>query len=238
MDDETGESGAITIYPDTTGERENLFQLIYTGSNDYTMASNTVMHVGEYDSLGVDYNIYAILKDGTTVLYNPADWHFTELKFESSDESVVKVGKDGTLYAQDIDAAEATATITVTDIDGETAPAQYTVTVKYMDTIKIGFSSESEPDDVTAQDDFLGTYKIITGTYSVPNNKSGNYLWVFSQRRIHYIKGTEDDNELAAELSSGFRIPMTNPEIKDGYFCYRSSAPILSGDIKFKIKFA
>jgi len=57
------------------------------------------MHVGEYDSLGADYNIFVVLKDGTTVLYNPVDWHFTELKFESSDESVVKVGKDGTLYA-------------------------------------------------------------------------------------------------------------------------------------------
>ena len=205
------------------------------------MASNTVMHVGEYDSLGTDYNIFVVLKDGTTVLYNPVDWHFTELKFESSDESVVKVGKDGTLYAQDIDGTEATATITVTDIDGKVAPAEYTVTVRYMDTIKIGFSSESEPENITSDDDFLGTYKIITGTYSVPNNKSGNYMWVFSQRKIHYIKSTEDDDEVVAELSSGFRIPMTNMTddmIKDGYFCYRSAAPILSGDIKFKIKFA
>ena len=241
VDDETGESGNITIYPDTTGDREDLFSLIYTGTSNYTMASNTVMHVGEYDSLGTDYNIFVVLKDGTTVLYNPVDWHFTELKFESSDESVVKVGKDGTLYAQDIDGAEATATITVTDIDGKVAPAEYTVTVRYMDTIKIGFSSESEPENITSDDDFLGTYKIITGTYSVPNNKSGNYMWVFSQRKIHYIKGTEDDDEIVAELSSGFRIPMTNMTddmIKDGYFCYRSAAPILSGDIKFKIKFA
>lgn len=237
VDDETGESGAITINPDATGEREDLFKHIYVENDNYIMASNTDMKVGEYDSTGLDYNIYVILKDGTTALYNPLDWHFTELKFTSSDESIVTVDKDGTLHAQDIDEPEKTATITVEDIDKKHSTT-FNVTVKYMDTIKIGFADKDELDDVSASDEFLGKYKIQTGTYSVPNVKDGNYMWVFSQRRIHYIKGVEEDSELAAELSSGFRIPMTNAAIKDGYFCYRSAAPILSGNIKFKIKFA
>lgn len=233
--DETGESGAITIDVNSTGEREDVFDHIYVENDNYIMASSTSMRVGEYDSTGLDYNIYAILKDGSTVLYNPLDWHFTELEFSSSDESVVTVDKDGTLHAQDIDEAEKTATITVKDIDGKHSTS-FVVTVKYMDTIKIGFLPKDELEDVTSLE--LGTYRIQTGTYSVANNKDGNYMWVFSQRRIHYIKGVEEDNELAAELSSGFRIPMTNAVIKNGYFCYRSAAPILSGDVKFKIKFA
>lgn len=235
--DETGDSGNIVIDVDNTGNREHIIDSIYPENNDYIMASSTSMKVGEFDSMGLDYNIYVILKDGTTALYNPNDWHFTELKFSSSDESVVKVGKDGTLYAQDIDEAEKTATITVMDID-ETVSAEYQVTVRYMDSIKIGFSLIDEAEDMSADDECLGLYKIKTGTYSVPNNQSGKYLWVFSQRKIHYIKSTEDNDELAAELSSGFRVPMTNAIIKDGYFCYRSAAPILSGTMKFKIKFA
>lgn len=237
VDDETGESGLITIDSDSTGARENLFDSISIESDNYVMASSSTMKVGEYDSNGVDYNIYIKMKDGTTVLYNPNDWHFTELKFKSSDEDVVTVEKNGTLHAQDIPEAEMTATITVSDID-DNVSAEFEVTVKYMDTIKIGFTSIDELEDITPDHPSIGTYKIRTGKYSVSNNRSGNYMWVFSQRKIHYIKGVEDDSELAAELSSGFRVPMTNGVIKDGYFCYRSAAPILQGDINFKIKFA
>lgn len=236
VDDETGESGAITIDPDSSGEREDLFDSLYLDNNDYVMAHNSEMPIGGSDLNDVDYNIYAILKDGTQVMYNPLDWHFTELKFESSDESVVKVGKDGTLYAQDIDDVEKTATITVSDIDDKHS-VSYTVTVKYMDTIKIGFNAESDLDDITPDNPSIGTYRISDGVYTVPNNASGNYMWIFSQRKIHYVKGVEDDSKLAADLSSGFRIPVTNVSVKYGYFCYRSIAPILSGDVKFKIKF-
>jgi len=181
-----------------------------------------------------------LLKDGTTVLYNPLDWHFTELKFESSDESIVKIDKDGTIHAQDINEAEAVATITVTDIDdvNNERACTFTVTVKYMDTIKIGFSPISSPEEISSDSAGINNYKIKTGRYSIMNEKSGNYLWIFSQRKIHYIKSVETNDELAAELSSGFRVPMTNSIIKDGYFCYRSVAPILNGTMNFKIKFA
>lgn len=236
VDDETGESGNINLDTDDSGEREDQFANITMASDNYTMASSTTMHVGDLDLDDKDYNIYVLLKDGDTVLYNPMDWHFNELKFQSSDESVVKVDNTGTLYAQDIDQAEATATITVSDID-DLHSVQFTVKVKYMDTIKIGFHEASELADISANHPSIGSYKIRDGIYSVTNANSGDYMWVFSQRRIQYIKGVEDD-EVAAELSSGFRIPMTNAVLKDGYFCYRSAAPILSGTIKFKIKFA
>lgn len=240
VDDETGESGAITITPDSDGQRENVFKLFYPENKDYIMASNTTMRIGEFDSTGLDYNVYALLKDGTTVLYNPLDWHFTELKFESSDESIVKIDKDGTIHAQDINEAEAVATITVTDIDdvNNERACTFTVTVKYMDTIKIGFSPISSPEEISSDSAGINNYKIKTGRYSIMNEKSGNYLWIFSQRKIHYIKSVETNDELAAELSSGFRVPMTNSIIKDGYFCYRSVAPILNGTMNFKIKFA
>ena len=201
------------------------------------MASSTDMRIGEFDSTGLDYNIFALLKDGSTVLYNPLDWHFTELKFESSDETIVTVDKDGTLHAQDIDEAEKIATITVSDIDGHVS-ATYTVTVKYMDSIKIGFNQIESCDEIFSDSEGINNYRIKTGTYSVNNTTDGYYLWIFSQRKIHYVKSVEENDEVAAELSSGFRVPLTNAIIKDGYFCYRSVAPILKGTMKFKIKFA
>ena len=189
------------------------------------MASNTSMKVGEYDSTGLDYNIYVILKDETTALFNPMDWHFDEIKFASSDENIIKVDKYGTLYAQDINQAEAVATIILSNADNS-INSTFTVTVKCMDTIKIGFNSTADSDEINASSDGINNYKIKTGCYSVNNANDGYYLWIFSQRKISYIKSVEDNDELAAELSSGFRVPMTNAIIKDGYFCYRSVAPI------------
>lgn len=202
------------------------------------MASNSELKIGGIDSEGIDYNLYAILDDDTTVLYNPYDWHFPELKFTSSNPDVVSVDKLGTLTAHDINTVEETVTITVQDID-ENLSFTYTVKVKQMDTIKIGFDLEGDINQMSADNANLKDYSCKNKVYSIANIESGRYMWVFSQRRIHYIKAVEDENEeLAAELSSGFRVPMTTAVIKDGYFAYRSAAPILSGDMNIKIKFA
>lgn len=238
VDDETGESGAITIDTDATGERENPFKYIYAESDNYVIASNSDVRIGDTDSEGRDYDIYSILDDDTTVLYNPYDWHFPELVFESSNDDIVSVDKFGTLHAHDINTVEETVTITVHDIDNNLS-FNYTVTVKQLDTIKIGFDSTEDALQMSASNPNLGDYSCKNKIYSIANIESGRYLWIFSQRRIHYIKAVEDENEeLAAELSSGFRVPMTNAVLKDGYFCYRSAAPILSGDMNIKIKFA
>jgi hypothetical protein len=237
VNDETGESGNIFIDVDDSGERECVYQSIYTATDHYIMASDTKMMVGEMDTVGLDYNIYIKLKDGTTLLYNPFDWRYPELKFKSSDENVVTVDNHGTLYAHDIEEAEKEVTITVTDIDNNVSWDFY-VTVRQLDTLLIGFDPTEDINAMSSTSDTLDRYSTKQKTYVINNSHDGYYMWVFSQRRIHYIKSTEDGNELAAELSSGFRVPMTNAVIKDGYFCYRSVSPILADDIRIKIKFA
>jgi hypothetical protein len=169
-------------------------------------------------------------------LFNPRDWHFTELTFKSSDENILTVGKDGTLYAKDIADPEEEVTVTVEDIDRNVS-CEFRVIVKYLDTILMGFDPTENLQDMSSENETIKPYSVKKGTYVVHNPENGYYLWVFSQRKIHYIKSTEDNNELAAELSSGFRVPMTNCVIKDGYFCYRSVAPILADDMRIKIKF-
>lgn len=237
VDDASGESGNIYVDVDDTGYKESEIESIYALRDAYTMASGTQLAVGGQDADGYDYNIYCVLKDGTTVLYNPQDWHFSELWFESSDENIVKVRQDGTLYAQDIDDMEKQATITVRDKYNDNAVFEYTVTVKLLDTLIMGFDPTVDINQMTSDKDTLNEYSCKAKTYVVHNPQDGYYLWIYSQRRIHYIKSVEDNNELAAELSSGFRVPMTNAEIKHGYYCYRSVSPILRDDMRIKIKF-
>jgi len=102
VDDDSGESGNIIINTDSTGARENVLASVYAESDDYLMATRSRMMIGEHDVDGVDYYIYAKLKDGVVALYNPSDWHFNELIFSSSNPEVLSVGADGTLYAYEI----------------------------------------------------------------------------------------------------------------------------------------
>lgn len=238
VDDDSGESGNIIIDTDSTGARENVLANIYAESDDYMMATRSKMLIGEHDVNGENYNIYATLKDGSVALYNPSDWHFNELLFSSSNPEVLSVGADGTLYAHELESGfEETVQITVKDIDNNVSYT-FNVTVKDMDTLLMGFSPKDDIEQVDPSDDFLVEYSAKDKWYALPNGERAQYLWIFSQRRIHYIKSTDDFSELAAELSSGFRVPMTDAIIHGGYYCYRSAAPILDGTMNIKIKFA
>lgn len=238
VDDDSGESGNIIINTDSTGTRENVLDSVYAENDDYMMATRSTMMIGEHDVNGLDYYIYAKLKDGVVALYNPSDWHFNELLFSSSNPDVLSVGADGTLYAHELtNGFEETVQITVKDIDNNVSYT-FNVTVKDMDTLLMGFSPVEDIEQVDPSDEFLIEYSAKDKWYSLYNDEKAQYLWIFSQRRIHYIKSTDDFNELAAELSSGFRVPMTDAVIHGGYYCYRSAAPIVKGDMNIKIKFA
>ena len=48
----------------------------------------------------------------------------------------------------------------------------------------------------------------------------------------------EQREEITSDVSSGFRIPLVSyDQTVDGYYCYRSAAPIRDGNVKMKIKF-
>ena len=237
VDDDSGESGNITLDIDSTGARENVLENVYPENQSYRMATRTNMIIGEHDVDGNVYNIYATLKDGAVALYNPSDWHFNELLFSSSNPEVLSVGIDGTLYAHDVMGAEETVDVTIKDIDNNVSYT-FQVTVKNMNTLLMGFSTVEDVEQVDPDDDFFVEYSAKDKSYQLYNDANAQYLWIYTQRRIHYVKSTDDFNELAAELSSGFRVPMTDAVIRDGYYCYRSAAPIVKGSMNIKIKFA
>ena len=246
VDDSTGESGNITIDVDDSGNTECVFDSMYTEYDNYIVATNSKTPIGGLDLEDHEYNIYVVLKDGSTVLFNPYQWPFGQLLFSSSDESTLVVGKDGSLQAQDWDDKDADGNIiTYKDVDvtvrdiTDSVSFTFQVRVKKIDVIRIGFDDESSVDVVDPQDANFNDYSVKNISYKVVNPSREQYLWVFSQRRIHYIKSIEPERDIVSELSSGIRVPMMNAEIKKhGYFCYRSVAPILAGEMNIKIKFA
>ena len=237
--DEGGESGAITLDVDSTGEKENVISALFAESDDYVMAADSKLPIGELDQENKRYNIYAVLDDGTTVLFNPYDWHMNELEFSSDKPNIVSVDpKTGELTAYDVDQDEE-VTITVRNVDDRSIMCTYKITVKPMYSIKIGFSQIENPDQITTEEEWLRSYSAKNDVFAVSNTVRGSYLWIFSQRRIKYIQSLEDGETKVAELSSGIRIPTASYDKKHNYYCYRSVAPILRiTDMKFKVKFA
>lgn len=238
VDDSTGESGNITVDIDSTGARENMFDNIFTENQHYVMACRSRMMIGEHDMNKADYRVYATLKDGAVVLYNASDWHYNELLFGSSNPEVLSVTSDGTLYAHEIMEDEVTVDITVRDIDNNVSHTFQVTVMNVDDKLLMGFSDVEQAERIDRDDEFFIEYNAKDETYQLYNDEDAQYLWISSQRRIHYIKSSDDLDELAAELSSGFRVPMMDAIIKDGYFLYRSVAPILKGSMNIKIKFA
>ena len=235
--DEGGESGDIYLDVDDTGDDENLIDSIWTEEDEYTIATNSSVPLGGFDLFDKQYNIYLKLKDGSVVLYNGQNPNVPKLVFHSDDEEALEVEKDATLKGKDFEEVLRKTHVTVSDKNNEVSYT-FIVNVKKIDTIKIGFMDYDSINALDVNDPNLAEYDVKAISYSVPNMVDGDYLWVVSQRRVHYIKSIEPERDLVSELSSGIRVPMLNAVIKDGYFCYRSVSPILAGEMNIKIKFA
>ena len=236
--DESGDSGNIVIDVDDKGNRESVIDSIYTEHNNYRMVTNNDMPVSGYDMDDKQYNIYVTLKDGSQVLYDPYDWRYNKLRFTSGDPDILTIDKDGTIHTHDIEGIEYTVPITIKDEDSD-AVGEFNVTIIAVETFKMGFSDKDDHLEVSPNDNFLHDYKIKDGVYTVLNPTTGKYLWILTKRKIKYIHSVYNETEdIAVQLSSGIRVPLTDYVIRQGYFCYRSVAPIQQDSMRTKIKFA
>lgn len=152
--DEGGESGPITIDVDTKGDdRKNIPEIagLYTTqfSNEcYTLVLGQSLRIGEADINEQSYRIYVKLKDGSTLLYDPADWKYDKLKFESSNTSVT-VDENGTLHARCI-----TGPVCIAAYYGEGSnkiKVCFCVTVDPVIPLYIGFSENGSFNDISVE---------------------------------------------------------------------------------------
>lgn len=236
VDGDCGESGNITLVVGEEAKPTEIEDIYTVNGDEYLMCTGDSLPIGGMDANGKDYYVQVTLKDGTTALYNPYNWPFDEFIFKSSNENVATVDTYGTIYGH----KPGVTTITVTSRRNLETICTYTVTVKDLDSIKIGFSANGDIQFVSAYDDNMYNYNAKDKHFTIENNITCKYLWVFSQRKIHYVKSIESDNNtelLVSQLSSGIRIPMKDCGKKDNYFVYRSAAPILPGTMNFKINY-
>lgn len=234
VDDYTGESGNITIGVDESGDRENVIKSIHSENNVYTLLAGDIMPLGHMDINKLIYNIYVDLKDNTRCVYNPYDWRFNTLVFQSSDGNVLNVDNEGTIYTHNLPEGVGSqqAIVYVYDADDNTVKHEIKVIVKNTsNALKAGFSFEENAANININElpeaaQWLQEYDATQlPDYVVNNDEDGKYLWIFSEREIDNI------------TSSGFQVPLTDAVTKNGFYIYRSVAAILKGDMKFAIKY-
>jgi hypothetical protein len=221
-----GESGPITLDVDSTGEKEGVVESLYT--SDYVLPINDTLAIGDMDSKGTEYNIHAVLKDGTDVLYNPLEWKYDQLIFTSHDTDKLTIDPDGTIHTHNITEPEEVVKVTVKSklpYDEETdkyATYTFNVTIQKLNIMYMGFNEASSKQDISASDEWFNKYDADAPSFTIRNYNDGDYLLILPQRNIAYIKSVEEDK--FADLSSGFRVPTTSLGTKNGFFCYRSTA--------------
>ena len=223
VDDYTGDSGNITIDVDDSGTMDSMISSISTQHTSYTMRQNDALHLNDDDAEGNLYAIYAELKDGTNTSFNGYTWNLNKLIFSSSDDSVVMVDQNGTIYSSSTSGENKQATITVQNADDLSVKAEYTIIVKtFGNNMKIGFDFANNVDEIESSS--MQLFEATgNGAYTVVNDEDGKYLWIASPMKI------------SGFTSSGFSIPMEEIGIKNGLTWYRSVSAILSGEMNFVI---
>ena len=251
--DDGGKSGNVIINVDEEMDSRSLLPKItniylpgFVGEC-YHMVPSMNMEVGQSDINDKDYQIYIRLEDGTTLLYNPSDWKYANLTFTSERPDIVSIDENGTLHAHCATVKEGE------DVQDITFNNQICITVSYQNTdeteakaghfcvvvdptipMYVGFDPEDSFNDIVVKDNpRLRKRNAISNIIEVNNDGCGGYLWIASQRKIQYIKAE------GGIVSSSIRVPMVpGTKKKDGYFVYRSVAPITKGNMKIKIVYA
>ena len=243
--DENGDSGPITIDVDTTGDdRMHMpeIEAIYVSSfvgECYTMVLGMDMSIGEQDINERDYRVYVKLKDGTTLLYNPLDWKYESLTFETSNGAVTVDRKTGKLHAHCL---AKKVCITVSYGEGKNKKkVSFCVKVDATIPLYAGFVADGSFTHITKDTPGMNKLSATSDVINMYNPTCGGYLWIMSQRKLKYVEGFTD-----GIVSSGVRVPMIPGNAKkDNYFVYRSVSPIVStgviptgNDMKFKLIYA
>jgi hypothetical protein len=113
VDDDSALSGNVTIDVDTDSTVGTDVESILAGRDTYYMLPFNTLSIGGTDYYGKEYKLYVSLTNGGQVEFNPEEWPYSSIKFESSDPDIVSVDPNtGKLTAGDVSSNE-TVNITV-----------------------------------------------------------------------------------------------------------------------------
>jgi hypothetical protein len=227
VDDESGVDGNLTIDVDTNKLHEGDIETIIT-SPEYTLVTGDELMIGQNDYEGVEYKLEVYFLNGGSAEFDPVDWEFGAIEFQSTDPSIVKVDKHtGKLTAMGT-ASDQSTTINVYKAGDTTPLTSYTVNVIGSQYDYIIFI---DTDDVENVEKFIQErsaefnssnskkYRLdnIFGTHNLTNDKGESYMWLCSRKRI-----ADSNSTMSHVRTSMFDVPL-NPAIRRGnmyfYMC-------------------
>lgn len=225
VDDPSGMSGNITIDVDTDTLEDAKIDGIMLNNTHLTMKERSQLELGSYDIYNKLYQIQVTLRNASTVVYVPEDWEnngFEKLIFTPVGENadVITIDDNGKI-ASFTTTETKDVTVRVQSQDGTGAIAQFVVTVLAGgDHDYIGFSKATTAANLEFSQ--LAMVDNIFVTHNLTNIEEGAYLWICSRVPVKDADSA-DLNNVFYLRSNTFDAPMiAQPEIKEGYYCYRS----------------
>lgn len=217
--DGSGVSGDIEIDVDTDTLANSKVVSI---SVDDTVHLNQGQYltVGELDAKTKYYRINVLLANGSTVYYDPNNWPYESLKFESADTTGVTVNATtGALKATD---TAATTTIKVSTVrTSDNVETQFDAVVSANGCDYIGFSATAPGDAENLDLTKLTRTQDLTVPTSVRNDIDNGYLWIVTREPITVAA------EANSNISGGYalNIPLNEVEFVHGAGLFYYSCP-------------
>lgn len=225
VDDESAPAGDLTIDVDTGELEGNDISSISMNSGNYKMNQNSELSFGSKDLNNNLYQLNIEYSAGYSTVYDPIGWTGENVQFISSNPSVLEVdAKTGKLTSHEVSVnTDVTITVTIGDIT-----YTYVVTVVAPGFDYIGFSSETDPNNVALILDnpsYFNKVDSIFGSHSIKNNVDDRYLWIASKEPI--------DSVYVAGIKQSFYGPYVVNGVDLNF--YRSVNGLIAATFKFNI---
>ena len=234
VDDESGVDGDIVIDVDTDSLENGDIAAINVVENTYHMYQNKYMALGASDNYGKKYNIEVTLGNGSTITYNPRNWPYTPLRFESTNTDLVQIDNDGIIMTKSSPKMKEVRMIVKSAVS-ELISDEFTVVIEPAEKCYIGYApvrplgavrndQSFENDNQEASDITSGAENVdlsllteledIEGTHEVTNTHNGWYLWIVSNKPISLVH-------------SGIgNVPISSPEVIGSKYYYACLNPV------------
>lgn len=213
-----GCDGNITIRVGTNKLYAEEIRQIRLASDDYTMIVDNELSLGQADYTGQIYKLIIDLKDGSSIEYNPGDWEFGSIVFESMKPREVNVNQTtGKLTGLQVSDPENLPVIKVYNNQHDEM-ASFTVKVVEKGYDYIVFINSDKIEDVhnyifaenrQELSDQNGwrcyEYENIFGTRFISNPSDDNYMWIVSRDKI-----ADSNTTLSPIRTSMFDVPLKN----------------------------
>ena len=258
VDDNTGISGDITVDVDTD-DIENR-DIIAIRAKDLTIHENTKFNIGDKDIKGRKYSIEIDLENGSTVEYDPTNWHYGPIELTPTNNDIIEIDQStGTIHSFENDATVST-TVTVAAKNGS-VDSTFNVTIigggydyigylpvrpfpkemeddnKYhFDRDDQGFESDDQENITKVGVEHVDTKMLIkskdlSNGITIQNDIDGQYLWIVTRRPIEYAANINIST--TSNAIHTFNIPLTTPQKKndDNKYYYCCPNPIKANKI-------